>query len=83
MGSDVRTSARLFGAAAAATALLGIGSPAFADSYGNDGIHILNGNNASVLPIQACGNNIGVLAIVVPIGSPQFNQCINAPVWSH
>ncbi|MGW1677889.1 hypothetical protein [Saccharopolyspora sp. NPDC002376] len=79
----MRTSTRLFGAAAATAALLAIGSPAFADSYGNDGINLLNDNNVSVLPIQACGNNVGVLALVVPIASPQVNYCVNAPIWDH
>ncbi|MEU6270605.1 hypothetical protein [Saccharopolyspora shandongensis] len=79
----MRTSARLFGAATAAAAMLAIGSPAFADSHGNDGINVLNDNNVSVLPIQACGNNVGILAIVVPIASPQINNCVNAPIWDH
>ncbi|QIZ34129.1 hypothetical protein [Saccharopolyspora sp. ASAGF58] len=79
----MRTSARLFGAAAAAAAMLAVGSPAFADSYGNDGINVLNDNNTSVLPIQLCGNNIGVLAIVAPIASPQINNCVNAPILDH
>ncbi|MEV0704491.1 hypothetical protein AB0I53_42150 [Saccharopolyspora sp. NPDC050389] len=79
----MRTSARLFGAATAAVAMLAIGSPAFADSYGNDGINLLNDNNVSVLPVQLCGNNVGVLALVAPIGSPQINNCVNAPIFDH
>ncbi|TDD49281.1 hypothetical protein E1288_20425 [Saccharopolyspora elongata] len=63
--------------------MLAIGSPAFADSYDNDGINLLNDNNVSVLPIQLCGNNVGVLAIVAPIGSPQINKCVNAPILDH
>lgn len=63
--------------------MLAVGSPAFADSYGNDGINVLNDNNTSVLPIQLCGNNIGVLAIVAPIASPQINNCVNAPIVDH
>ncbi|MER5389191.1 hypothetical protein [Saccharopolyspora sp. NPDC002686] len=79
----MRTSTRLLGAAAAAAAMLAIGSPAFADSADNDGINLLNDNNVSVLPIQLCGNNVGVLALVAPIGSPQANFCVNAPIWDH
>ncbi|MGP4018154.1 hypothetical protein [Saccharopolyspora sp. 5N708] len=77
----MRTSARLFGAAAAAAAMMAIGSPAFADSWDNDGINLLNDNNVSVLPVQLCGNNIGVLAVVVPIASPQLSHCVNAPIF--
>lgn len=80
-GLQVRTSTRLLGAAAATAALLAIGSPAFADSYDNDGINVLNDNNVSLVPIQLCGNNVGVLALVAPIGSPQANFCVNAPIW--
>ncbi|MCI2420357.1 hypothetical protein MOQ72_23200 [Saccharopolyspora sp. K220] len=77
----MRTSARLFGAAAAAAALMAIGSPAFADSWDNDGINFLNDNNVSFVPVQLCGNNIGVFAIVAPIGSPQLSHCVNAPIF--
>ncbi|MDA3624380.1 hypothetical protein OU415_02960 [Saccharopolyspora sp. WRP15-2] len=79
----MRTSTRLLGAAAATAAMLAIGSPAFADSADNDGINLLNDNNVSVLPVQLCGNNVGVLALVVPIASPQANACVNAPIWDH
>ncbi|MCI2421617.1 hypothetical protein MOQ72_29705 [Saccharopolyspora sp. K220] len=54
-----------------------------ADSADNDGINILNDNNASILPIQACGNNVAVLGIVLPILSPQLNECVNAPIVDH
>ncbi len=63
--------------------MLAVGSPAFADSYGNDGINVLDDNNTSVLPIQLCGNNIGVLAYVAPFASPQINNCVNAPILDH
>ncbi|MGP4019680.1 hypothetical protein [Saccharopolyspora sp. 5N708] len=54
-----------------------------ADSADNDGINVLNDNNLSVLPIQACGNNVAVLGAVVPILSPQLNKCVNAPIVDH
>ncbi|RCW43327.1 hypothetical protein DFQ14_107217 [Halopolyspora algeriensis] len=56
-----------------------MGAPAYAGG-GNDGINILNDNNASVAPIQACGNNVAVVGIVAPIHSPQYNKCVNAPI---
>ena len=79
----MRTSARLIGATAAATALLAIGSPAFADSMDNDGINVLNDNNVSVAPIQACGNNVAVLGLTAPIASPNTSNCVNAPILDH
>ena len=79
----MRTSLRLIGAAAATAALMVAGSPAFADSHDNDGVNILNDNNVSVAPIQACGNNVAVLGAVVPIASPQTAQCVNAPIVDH
>ncbi|GAA2356193.1 hypothetical protein GCM10009854_37870 [Saccharopolyspora halophila] len=82
-GLNVRTSARLIGAAAAATAMLAIGSPAFADSADNDGVNVLNDNNASVLPIQLCGNNVAALGITAPIASPNTSNCVNAPIVDH
>lgn len=62
---------------------MAVGSPAFADSYDNDGINVLNDNNVSILPIQACGNNVGVGALVIPIASPQTVECVNAPIVDH
>ncbi|MGW1676510.1 hypothetical protein [Saccharopolyspora sp. NPDC002376] len=69
--------------AGAAAGLLALAPVANADSAHNDGINILNDNNASVLPIQACGNNVAVLGAVVPILSPQLNHCVNAPIIDH
>lgn len=62
---------------------MAIGSPAFADSAENDGVNLLNDNNISALPIQACGNNIAVAGAVAPIASPQQNHCVNAPIVDH
>lgn len=59
---------------------MAIGGPAFADSADNDGVNLLNDNNASVLPVQACGNNVAVLGLTAPIASPQSSSCVNAPV---
>ncbi|RKT83408.1 hypothetical protein SAMN05421805_105106 [Saccharopolyspora antimicrobica] len=69
--------------AGAAAGLLALAPVANADSADNDGINILNDNNASVLPIQACGNNVAVVGAVVPILSPQINHCVNAPIVDH
>ncbi|MGW1676511.1 hypothetical protein [Saccharopolyspora sp. NPDC002376] len=69
--------------AGAAAGLLALAPVANADSADNDGINILNDNNLSVLPIQACGNNVAVLGAVVPILSPQLNHCVNAPIVDH
>ncbi|RCW38491.1 hypothetical protein DFQ14_12236 [Halopolyspora algeriensis] len=71
------------GALAATAGLAMAGTPAFADSSDNDGINIGNDNNVSVLPTQLCGNNIAVLGAVLPIGSPQHNKCVNAPIVDH
>lgn len=79
----VRKTVRLFAVSAAAAGLMAMGSPAFADSKDNDGINIFNDNNVSVLPIQACGNNVAVLGIVGNIGSSQNSQCVNAPIVDH
>ncbi|KAA5837048.1 hypothetical protein ABT337_27455 [Saccharopolyspora hirsuta] len=69
--------------AGAAAGLLALAPVANADSADNDGINILNDNNLSVLPVQACGNNVAVLGAVVPILSPQLNGCVNAPIVDH
>ncbi len=63
---------------------MGIGAPAFADSHGNNGINVLDDNDVSVLPIQACNDNVALLGgLIIPIGSPQNAQCTNAPVVDH
>lgn len=82
MRSVRKTAFRAVVLAASAGMLVG-GTPALADSAGNDGINIGNDNNLSVLPVQLCGNNVGVLGAVVPIGSPQNSECTNAPIVDH
>ncbi|MGW5642088.1 hypothetical protein ACWEV3_10285 [Saccharopolyspora sp. NPDC003752] len=79
----MRKTACLAGIFAAGTGLLAGAAPAFADSADNDGINVGNDNNLSLLPIQLCGNNIAVLGLVVPILSPQANDCVNAPIVDH
>ncbi|MFI0470656.1 hypothetical protein ACH347_41895 [Saccharopolyspora sp. 5N102] len=79
MRSVRKTAFRAVVLAASAGLLVG-GTPASADSADNDGINIGNDNNLSVLPVQLCGNNVGVLGAVVPIGSPQNSKCTNAPI---
>ncbi|MEV6232747.1 hypothetical protein AB0L88_33280 [Saccharopolyspora shandongensis] len=82
MRSVRKTACRAVVLAAGAGMLVG-GTPALADSADNDGINIGNDNNLSVLPVQLCGNNVGVLGAVVPIGSPQSSECTNAPIVDH
>ncbi|MEV6234075.1 hypothetical protein AB0L88_40050 [Saccharopolyspora shandongensis] len=79
----MRTGARIAGVAAAAAAMMAIASPAFADSANNNGINLLDDNNVSAVPVQLCGNNVAVAALVVPILSPQINNCVNAPIVDH
>jgi hypothetical protein len=67
----------------AATSLLALAPVANADSMENDGVNVLNDNNLSVLPTQACGNNVAALGAVVPTLSPQSSKCVNAPVVDH
>ncbi|GAB3284241.1 hypothetical protein [Parasphingorhabdus pacifica] len=69
--------------AGAAAGLMALAPVANADSADNDGVNVLNDNNISVLPVQACGNNVAVLGAVVPILSPQSNECVNAPIVDH
>ena len=67
----------------AAASLLALAPVANADSMGNEGVNVLNDTNASVLPVQACGNNVAALGLTVPILSPQTAQCVNAPIVDH
>ncbi|NYH80410.1 outer membrane biosynthesis protein TonB [Actinopolyspora biskrensis] len=73
----------LAGSVAATAGLLLAGTPSFADSADNDGINVGNGNNASVAPIQLCGNDIAVLGAVASVLSPESAECVNAPVVDH
>ncbi|APU17243.1 MULTISPECIES: hypothetical protein [Actinoalloteichus] len=77
----VRTSTRLAGAtAAAALGALAFGGPAFADSIDNDGVNAINDNQISAVPVQLCGNNVAaVIGVIIPVLSPQINDCTNAP----
>ncbi len=74
----------VLGVATTAAGLLATGVPAFAaDTANNNGVNIGNGNNVSVLPIQACGDNVAVLGAVVPVLSPTNTACDNASVTDH
>ncbi|MFI0468254.1 hypothetical protein ACH347_29585 [Saccharopolyspora sp. 5N102] len=81
----MRIATRVAGVAGAATlGVLSLGTAAFADSAENDGINAVNDNNVSAVPVQACGNNVGAaIGVVVPVLSPQANNCVNAPVVDH
>jgi len=39
-----------------------------------NGINVLNGNNVAV-PVQACGDQVSILGLVVPVGSPSNSAC--------
>lgn len=63
---------------------MALGGTAFADSADNDGVNLLDDNNVSAVPVQACGNNVGAaIGVVVPVLSPQSSDCTNAPVVDH
>ncbi|MEV0089765.1 hypothetical protein [Saccharopolyspora sp. NPDC050642] len=81
----MRIATRVAGVAgAAALGVLTLGTAAFADSAENDGINAVDDNNISAVPVQACGNNVGAaIGVVVPVLSPQANNCVNAPVVDH
>ncbi|MHA6798487.1 hypothetical protein [Bounagaea algeriensis] len=69
--------------AGAAAGMMALAPMANADSVDNDGIGIANDTNLSVLPINACNNNVAVLGVTAPILSPQEASCTNAPIVDH
>ncbi|MER7077350.1 hypothetical protein SAMN02982929_02620 [Saccharopolyspora kobensis] len=80
----MRIATRVAGVAgAAALGVVTLGTAAFADSADNNGINVLDDNNISAVPVQLCGNNVAVIGAVVPVLSPQANDCVNAPVVDH
>ncbi|GAA2347966.1 hypothetical protein GCM10009854_26490 [Saccharopolyspora halophila] len=81
----MRIATRVAGVAgAAALSAMALGGTAFADSADNDGVNLLDDNNVSAVPVQACGNNVGAaIGVVVPVLSPQSSDCTNAPVVDH
>jgi len=81
----VRIATRVAGAAGiAALGMATFGSAAFADTADNEGVNLVDDNNISAVPVQACGNNVGAaIGVVVPVLSPQVSNCTNAPVVDH
>jgi hypothetical protein len=79
----MRASVRFLATAGVTTGLLAAGSPALADSAGNDGVNVGNDNNIVIAPVQVCGDGLvgGVTNVV--LGSPQRNECVNAPLVDH
>ena len=65
----------------AVAGLLALAPVANADSGDNDGVNLLNDNNISVLPIQACDTN--VVGKLVNQDSPEKVKCVNAPLTDH
>lgn len=69
--------------AGAAATMLAMAPVANAASGGggqdNDGINVLNDSNVSVVPIQACGNNI--IGPILPLfGNSQKVECTQATI---
>lgn len=85
----MRTSVRLCGAAViSAASLTMVAAPAFADSAGNNGVNLLNDNNISVAPIQACPGKLTVVGDLVTVlnsrtNSPNSVTCAQAPISDH
>ncbi|GAB3544154.1 hypothetical protein J2S53_004386 [Actinopolyspora lacussalsi] len=81
----MRIATRVAGAAGVATlGMMTMGTVAFADTKDNDGINVLDDNNISAVPVQACGNNVGAaVGVIVNLLSSQNSQCVNAPVVDH
>ena len=81
----MRIATRVAGAAGvAALGVVTLGGTAFADTADNDGVNVLDDNNISAVPVQACGNNVAAaIGLTVPVLSPQTAQCVNAPVVDH
>jgi hypothetical protein len=84
----VRTSVRVSTMAAIAAGLMSLGAPAFADSTGNNGLNLLDDNNISVLPVQACPGKLTILGELVPAlnttsNSPSSATCTQTPIQDH
>ncbi len=81
----MRIATRVAGVAGAtAIGMMTLGATAFADSANNDGVGLLNDDNISAVPVQACNNNIAAaIGVTAPILSPQEASCTNAPVVDH
>lgn len=85
----MRKTTGLVGAVAIGSGLIATGAPAYADSTGNNGVNLLNGNDVSVSPIQVCLNGVtGILSGLIDAGStvvssPQTNNCTVTPVVDH
>lgn len=75
--------AQLVGAVVASAGLLATGAPAHADRVGNDGLNIGDDNNLSLLPVQACGDDIAILGLILPVASPEYTECANAAITDH
>ncbi|GAA4850505.1 hypothetical protein [Saccharopolyspora rosea] len=68
----------------AAAGLMALAPVANADTADNDGINAVDDNNVSVLPIQACNDDVAAaIGVIVPVASPQTGDCVNAPVVDH
>lgn len=84
----MRTSVRVSTMAAIAAGLMSLGAPAFADSTGNNGLNLLDDNDISVLPVQACPGKLTVLSDLIPVlnttsNSPNNVTCGQTPIKDH
>jgi hypothetical protein len=69
--------------AGSATGLMALAPVAYADSSDNDGVNIGNDNNITVAPIQTCSLGLEGVGALVPMLSPENNNCVNAPLVDH
>ncbi len=79
----MRVSTRVAGiAGAVALSMVTLGSAAFADSFDNDGTNENNDNNTITAPVQTCATTTSG-STLIPILSPQKNNCVNSPLVDH
>jgi hypothetical protein len=79
----VRKTTCLAGAVMVSSGLVAAGAPAFADSADNDGVNAGNDNNLILLPVQTCDVTVTAVGSLIPLQSPQTNNCVNAPIVDH
>jgi hypothetical protein len=80
----VRIATRIAGVTGAtAIGMATLGATAFADSADNDGVNTANDNNTITAPVQTCAITVTGAGVVLPILSPNTNNCVNAPLVDH
>ncbi|MFC4565224.1 hypothetical protein ACFO4E_25500 [Nocardiopsis mangrovi] len=67
--------------AGAAIGVVMSGTPVMASDHGHHGGDQQFNQNLQLIPIQLCNPNVSVLAITVPVLSPQTTgDCVNGPI---